>query len=163
MHKVNSNFESDAKLTFVVRRLEALEITKGVQSLTLKPSKPVVSSVCVLCDIQDIWLNNAPGYQLSKPSKRMYSICFASLTQITTLSVKHIIRDGGTIPISLRNLLKEKDMVDHHHSKDHLLTIKFIRKTNTWQHTCPSLCPSQSKKTFFRGYVFTVYAEPSYN
>ena len=49
IHKVNPNFESDAKLTSVVRRLEALELSKRAQSLALGPSKPVVSPICVLC------------------------------------------------------------------------------------------------------------------
>jgi len=70
MHKVNPNFESDTKLTSVVQRLEALELSKGEQSSAPKSFKPVVSPVCVLCDNQDHWLNNAhvANYQ-SKASK----------------------------------------------------------------------------------------------
>ena len=53
MYRVNPNFERDVKMTLVVQRLEALEMSKGVQSSTPKPPKPVVSPVCVLCDSQD--------------------------------------------------------------------------------------------------------------
>ena len=61
MHKINPNFESDVKMTSVVRRLEALEMSKGVQSSTLEPSKPVVSLICVLCDSQDYMVEQCPG------------------------------------------------------------------------------------------------------
>jgi len=47
-HRVNPTFENNAKLT--LRRLEALEISKGAQSSTPEPSKNVVSPVCVICD-----------------------------------------------------------------------------------------------------------------
>ena len=53
IHKVSPNFESDAKLTSVVRRFEALELSKGAQSLAPEPSKPVVSPIYVFCDSQD--------------------------------------------------------------------------------------------------------------
>ena len=53
MHRVNPNYESDAKLISVVRRLEALELSKRVQSSTPEPSKSVMSPVCVLCDSQN--------------------------------------------------------------------------------------------------------------
>jgi len=53
MHRVNSNFETDTKMTSVMRRLEALKMNKRAQSLTPKPSKAVVFPVCVLCDSQD--------------------------------------------------------------------------------------------------------------
>jgi len=68
----------------------------------------------------------------------MYSIYFISLTPTTTThSVKCTIWDGGTIPTFLENLLKDKDMVDHHHSKDHLLIINFIREINMLQQYLP--------------------------
>jgi len=76
----------------------------------------------------------------------MYSIHFASLTSTTTHSVKRTIRDGGTIPIFLENLLKDKDMVDHHHSKDHLLAINFTGEINTLQHHLPLLMSLPIKK-----------------
>jgi len=69
----------------------------------------------------------------------MYSIHFASPTLTTTHSAKHTIRDGGTIPTFLGNLFKDKHMVDNYHSKDHLLTINFIRQINTLQHYLPLL------------------------
>ena len=53
MHRVNPNFENDAKMVSVVRRLEALEMSKGAQSLASEPSKPVVSPVCVQYDSND--------------------------------------------------------------------------------------------------------------
>ena len=65
-HKVNPNFESDAKLTSVVRRLEALELSKGAQSSAPEPSKPVVSPVCVLCDSQDHLVEQCPGLPIIK-------------------------------------------------------------------------------------------------
>jgi len=51
MHIVN--FENDAKLTSVVQRLEALEMSKEAQSSTPEPSKNVVSLIYILCDSQD--------------------------------------------------------------------------------------------------------------
>jgi len=69
MHRVNPNFENDAKLTSVIRRLEALEMRKGAQSSTLKPSKNVVSPVCVLCDSQDHLIEQCPDCHLLEPSK----------------------------------------------------------------------------------------------
>jgi len=83
--------------------------------------------------IKTTWLNNAPGCQLSKKTKQMYSIHFASPTPTTTHSVKRTIRDGKTIPTFHENLLKDKDMVDHHHFIDHLLIISFIREINLMQ------------------------------
>ena len=50
MHRVNSNFEIDTKMTSIMRRPEALEMSKRVQSSVLEPSKPVVSPVCFLYD-----------------------------------------------------------------------------------------------------------------
>jgi len=52
MHKVNSKFENDVRMTALVRRLEALEMSKGAQSSVLEPFKllmtPFVSSVTVM-------------------------------------------------------------------------------------------------------------------
>jgi len=48
MHRVNPNFETDAKMTSVMRRLGALKMSKGAQSSAPELSKPVVSPVCVL-------------------------------------------------------------------------------------------------------------------
>ena len=53
MHRVNPNFENDAKMASIVQILEALEISKEAQSSAFETSKPVVSPVCVLCDSQD--------------------------------------------------------------------------------------------------------------
>jgi len=50
MHRVNPSFETYAKMTSVMRRLESLEMSKGAQSLAPEPSKPVVSPVCILYD-----------------------------------------------------------------------------------------------------------------
>ena len=90
MHRVNSNFENNAKMASVVRRL--------AQSSAPELSKPVVSLVCVLCDSQDHLVEQCPGCQLSKRSKQMYSIHFTSPIPTTTHLVKHTIRNGGFIP-----------------------------------------------------------------
>ena len=66
MHRVNPNFESDAKLTSVVRRLEALELNKGEQSSARELSKPVTSSVCILCDNQDHLVEQYPRLPIIK-------------------------------------------------------------------------------------------------
>jgi len=66
MHKVNPNFESDAKIISVARRLEALEMTKGVQISTPKPSKPVVSLICVLSNSQDYLVEQCPELPIIK-------------------------------------------------------------------------------------------------
>ena len=50
MNRFNPNFETDVKITSVMRRLEALELNQGAQSSVPEPSKPVVSPICVLCD-----------------------------------------------------------------------------------------------------------------
>jgi len=50
MHGVNSNFENDAKMASLVRRLEAVEMSKGAQFSALEPSKPMISAFFVLCD-----------------------------------------------------------------------------------------------------------------
>ena len=63
----------------------------------------------------------------------MYSIHFASPIP-TTYLVKHTIHDGEIIPTFHRSLLKDTDMVVHHHFKDHLLIINFTRKINSMQH-----------------------------
>ena len=80
------------------------------------------------------WLNNTLGCQLSKRSKQMYSIHFASPIPTTTHLVKHTIRDGRIIPTFHVSLLKDKNMVDHHHFKNHLLIINFTREINSIQH-----------------------------
>jgi len=61
MHRVNPNFENDAKMASVVQRLEALEISKGAQSSASKQSKPVVSLVYILCNSQDHLVEQFPG------------------------------------------------------------------------------------------------------
>ena len=73
IHKVNLNFESDAKLTSVVRRLEALELSKGVQSSTLEPSKPVVSPVCVIYDTQDHLVAQLPGFDPRQWRQKLFA------------------------------------------------------------------------------------------
>ena len=47
-------------MTSAVRRLEALEMSKGVQFLTSEPSKPV------LCDSQDHLVEQCPGLPIIK-------------------------------------------------------------------------------------------------
>ena len=66
MHRVNPNFETDTKMTSVMRRLEALEMSSGAQSSAPKPSKPVVSPVYVLCDSQDHLVEQYPGLPFIK-------------------------------------------------------------------------------------------------
>ena len=66
MYRVNPNFKTDAKITAVMRRLEALEMSKGAQSLALESSKPVVSPVWVLCDSQDHLAEQCPGLPIIK-------------------------------------------------------------------------------------------------
>jgi len=56
-------------MTSVVRRLEALEISKGAQFLTPEPFKNVVSPVCVLCDSQDHLVEECPGLLIIKAKK----------------------------------------------------------------------------------------------
>ena len=76
MHRVNPNFENDAKMTVVVRKLEALEMSKEAQSSTPEPSKKVVSPICVYYDSQDhlvehcprIWVNTTRSAQLLSPT-----------------------------------------------------------------------------------------------
>jgi len=53
MHRVNPNFENDAKMASVMGRLEALRISKGAQSSGSEPSMPVVSHISILYDIND--------------------------------------------------------------------------------------------------------------
>jgi len=50
MHRVNPNFENDAKMASVAQRLEALEMSKEAQSSAPESFKPVVSPIWVLCD-----------------------------------------------------------------------------------------------------------------
>ena len=66
MHRVNPNFESDAKLTSVVQRLEALELSKRTQSSAPEPSKPMVSPICIFCDSQDYLVEQCPGLSIIK-------------------------------------------------------------------------------------------------
>jgi len=61
----------------------------------------------------------------------MYSLYFTSPTPTTTHSVKRTIQDDRTIPTINGNLLKDKDMVDHHQFKDHLPITNFIREINS--------------------------------
>jgi len=53
MQRVNPNFENDAKMASVVRRFEALEMSKVAQSLTPEPSMSMVSPIYVFCDSYD--------------------------------------------------------------------------------------------------------------
>jgi len=57
---------SDVKLISVARRFEALELSKGAQSSAPKPSKLVVSPVCVLCDSQDHLVDQCPRLSIIK-------------------------------------------------------------------------------------------------
>ena len=61
MHKVNSNLENEAKMASVVRRLEALKMSKGAQSSIFEPSKLVVSPICILYDTNDYLIEQCPG------------------------------------------------------------------------------------------------------
>jgi len=76
MHRVNPNFETDAKMISVMRKLEALEMSKGAQSSALKPSKPVVSLICVLCDNQDYLVKQCPGLPIIKVEQANALITF---------------------------------------------------------------------------------------
>jgi len=66
MHRINSNFENDARMAALVHRLEALEMSKGAQSSAPEPSKPVVSPVSVLCDSHDHLVEQCPGLPVIK-------------------------------------------------------------------------------------------------
>ena len=66
MHRVNSSFDNEAKMTSVIRRLKALEKSKGAQFLASEPFKPVVSPVCVLCDSHDHSVEQCPGLPVIK-------------------------------------------------------------------------------------------------
>jgi len=147
VYRVNPNFESDAKLTSIVRRLKALELSKRTQSSAPELSKLVVSPVCVLCNSQAHLVEQCP---VSKRSKQMSSIHFASLIPTTTHLVKHTIRDSRIIPTFPGSLIKDKDMVNHHHFKDHLQIINFTREINSIQHHLSLHMFLPIKKTIFR-------------
>ena len=49
MHKINSNFENDVRMTVLVQILKALETSKEAQSSAPEPSKLVVSPI--LCPL----------------------------------------------------------------------------------------------------------------
>jgi len=66
MHKVNSNLENEAKMASVVRRLEALKMSKGAQSSIFEPSKLVVSPICILYDSNDYLVEQCPGLPVIK-------------------------------------------------------------------------------------------------
>ena len=66
MNRANPDFENDAKMASVMRRFEALEMSKGAQALGFEPSKPVVSPVCVLCDNQGHLVEQCPGLLVIK-------------------------------------------------------------------------------------------------
>jgi len=66
MHRVNSNFENDARMAALVRRFEVLEMSKGAQSSAPEPSKPVMSLVCVLCDSLDHLVEQCLGLLVIK-------------------------------------------------------------------------------------------------
>jgi len=66
MHRVNSNFENDAKMASLVRRLEVLEISKAAQSLALELSKLVVSPIYVLRDSHEHLAEQCPGLPVIK-------------------------------------------------------------------------------------------------
>ena len=121
-------------MTSVMRRLEALKMNKRAQSLTPKPSKAVVFPVCVLCDSQDYLVEQCLRLSIIKAEQANILYTFTSPIPTTTHLVKHAIRDGGIILTFHRSLLEDKDMVDHHHFKDHLLIINFIREINSKQH-----------------------------
>jgi len=64
MHGINPNFETDVKMTSIMRKLEVLEMSKGAQSSAPELSKQVVLFVSFVT-VKTTWLNNAPGCQLS--------------------------------------------------------------------------------------------------
>ena len=66
IHRVNPNFKNDAKMISAVRRPEALETNKRAQSSAFKPSKPLVSPVCVLCDSHEHLVEQCLGLLVIK-------------------------------------------------------------------------------------------------
>jgi len=60
------------------QRLEALEMSKGAQSLALEPSKHVVSFVCILCDSRDHLIEQCPGLLVIKAKQANVLNTFAS-------------------------------------------------------------------------------------
>jgi len=114
MHRVNPNFETDAKMTSIMRRFETLQMSKVTQSSALNHQSQWCLLFVSFVTIMTTWLNNALGYQISKWSKKMYSIHFASQTPTKTHSVKRTIR---VIQTFHENLFKDKDIEDHFSAK----------------------------------------------
>jgi len=60
MQRVNPNFETNAKMTSVMRRLGSFGNEQGSIILALEPSKPVVSPFVSFVTVKTTWLNNVP-------------------------------------------------------------------------------------------------------
>jgi len=114
MHRVNPNFKTDAKMTLIMRRLEVLEMSKGVQSSALEPSKPVVSPISVLYDNQDHLVEQCPRLPIIKVGQENVINTFRKPNPNNN-PFSETYKDGETIPTIHRNLRKNKDMVDRHH------------------------------------------------
>jgi len=79
MHRINSNFENDTRMAALVRRLEALETSKGAQPSAFEPSKPVMSPVCLLCDDHDHLVEQYPGLPVIKAEQENILNMFCKL------------------------------------------------------------------------------------
>ncbi|XP_026396366.1 uncharacterized protein LOC113290999 [Papaver somniferum] len=72
VHKIESDFEGNAKIASLVRRVEALELEKSVKSAATTSCNQVEVSICVACNSSDHLVDNCPqlhAFQESRPEQ----------------------------------------------------------------------------------------------